>query len=141
MKPLHPGLRETWRGGKNIKENDMSGSLGPSELWVLAEEHPNAINDAAMSVEMPSSAASTRFSGVPTKYHNGACAFSFADGHSEIHKWRMPGAIPSITWAADTTANLGGALPPVLHDPDVLCLAHHTISICGAKQFHRVKLE
>ena len=25
---------------------------------------------------------------VPASYHNGACGFSFSDGHSEIHKWR-----------------------------------------------------
>jgi prepilin-type processing-associated H-X9-DG protein len=24
---------------------------------------------------------------VPATYHNGACGFAFADGHSEIHKW------------------------------------------------------
>ena len=23
----------------------------------------------------------------PASYHNGACGFSFADGHAEIHKW------------------------------------------------------
>ena len=23
----------------------------------------------------------------PASYHNGACGFSFSDGHSEIHKW------------------------------------------------------
>jgi prepilin-type processing-associated H-X9-DG protein len=23
----------------------------------------------------------------PASYHNGACGFSFCDGHSEIHKW------------------------------------------------------
>jgi prepilin-type processing-associated H-X9-DG protein len=25
---------------------------------------------------------------VPASYHNGACGFSFADGHSEIHSWK-----------------------------------------------------
>ena len=24
---------------------------------------------------------------LPASYHNGACGFSFADGHSEIKKW------------------------------------------------------
>jgi prepilin-type processing-associated H-X9-DG protein len=24
----------------------------------------------------------------PASFHNGACGFAFADGHSEIHKWR-----------------------------------------------------
>ena len=27
------------------------------------------------------------FVDVPASYHNGACGYGFADGHSEIHKW------------------------------------------------------
>ena len=27
---------------------------------------------------------------MPANYHNGACGFSFADGHAEIKKWRDP---------------------------------------------------
>ncbi|MBI4662708.1 MAG: hypothetical protein HY735_28170, partial [Verrucomicrobia bacterium] len=25
---------------------------------------------------------------LPGNYHNNACGFAFADGHSEIHKWK-----------------------------------------------------
>ncbi|EEF62997.1 hypothetical protein Cflav_PD5632 [Pedosphaera parvula Ellin514] len=25
---------------------------------------------------------------VPASYHDGACGFSFADGHAEMHKWQ-----------------------------------------------------
>jgi len=24
----------------------------------------------------------------PANYHNGACGYSFADGHAEVHKWK-----------------------------------------------------
>jgi prepilin-type processing-associated H-X9-DG protein len=27
---------------------------------------------------------------MPANYHNGACGFSFADGHAEIRKWLDP---------------------------------------------------
>jgi prepilin-type processing-associated H-X9-DG protein len=27
---------------------------------------------------------------MPANYHNGACGFSFADGHAEIKKWKDP---------------------------------------------------
>jgi prepilin-type processing-associated H-X9-DG protein len=30
----------------------------------------------------------------PASYHNGACGLNFADGHSEIHKWRDPRTTP-----------------------------------------------
>jgi prepilin-type processing-associated H-X9-DG protein len=29
-------------------------------------------------------------------YHNGACGFSYADGHSEIRKWRDPRTTPPL---------------------------------------------
>ncbi len=32
----------------------------------------------------------------PASYHNGSGGLSFADGHSEIHKWRDPRTIPPI---------------------------------------------
>jgi prepilin-type processing-associated H-X9-DG protein len=30
------------------------------------------------------------FVDIPANYHNGACGFALADGHSEIHKWVGP---------------------------------------------------
>jgi prepilin-type processing-associated H-X9-DG protein len=36
------------------------------------------------------------FYDLPGIYHNGACGFSFADGHSEIKKWRDPRTKPPI---------------------------------------------
>jgi prepilin-type processing-associated H-X9-DG protein len=32
----------------------------------------------------------------PANYHNGACGFSFADGHSEIKKWLDPRTSPAV---------------------------------------------
>ena len=57
---------------------------GPSMCWVLLDEHPDSINDDLFSVIMiPGSA----WTDVPASYHNGACGFSFADGHAEIKRW------------------------------------------------------
>ena len=69
-----------------IKEADLS-LLSPTLLWVLVDEHPDGINDAALGVQMASSLAQTFMVDFPASYHNGACGFAFADGHSEIHKW------------------------------------------------------
>jgi prepilin-type processing-associated H-X9-DG protein len=33
-------------------------------------------------------ATSAQIIDYPASYHNGACGFAFADGHSEIHKWK-----------------------------------------------------
>jgi prepilin-type N-terminal cleavage/methylation domain-containing protein/prepilin-type processing-associated H-X9-DG protein len=98
----------------------------PSDLWLLIDEHPDSINDAAFAVQMPTSPFNTSFIDVPAKYHNGACAFAFADGHAEIHAWLDAGVIAPVDWAADKSAALGGLTHPVPHDPDVLWLASHT---------------
>jgi prepilin-type N-terminal cleavage/methylation domain-containing protein/prepilin-type processing-associated H-X9-DG protein len=70
------------------KEAEM-GAQGPTKIWVLLDEHPDSINDAAFAVQMvePGNEAAARIIDFPASYHNGACGFSFADGHSEIRKW------------------------------------------------------
>jgi len=60
---------------------------GPANLWVLMDEHPNAINDSSMAVQC-GNGQGTRFVDFPANYHNGACGIAFADGHSEIKRWR-----------------------------------------------------
>jgi prepilin-type N-terminal cleavage/methylation domain-containing protein/prepilin-type processing-associated H-X9-DG protein len=56
---------------------------GPSMLWVLVDENANGLNDAAFSFGMEQ----PEWFDAPGSYHNKACGFAFADGHSEIHKW------------------------------------------------------
>ena len=56
----------------------------PSKLWVFVDEHPNSVNDAWM---MPIINDGKSFGDLSGSYHNGACGFGFADGHSEVHKW------------------------------------------------------
>jgi prepilin-type processing-associated H-X9-DG protein len=46
------------------------------------DENPDSINDPLMAISMVSSLVD-----FPAKYHAGAAGISFADGHSEVHKW------------------------------------------------------
>ena len=55
----------------------------PSQTWLTVDEHPDSINDAFFIV----SRTATAWGDLPASYHNGACGFSFADGHAEVHKW------------------------------------------------------
>ena len=70
----------------------------PTKTWVLADEHPDYINDPALGVVMttPSTLSSAVIWDVPASYHGGACGFSFADGHSVTHKWRGTAIQPAI---------------------------------------------
>lgn len=59
---------------------------GPAATWVYVDEHADSMNDAGC---FPPSSP-TSMPDVPAAYHNGACGFAFADGHSEIKKWVGP---------------------------------------------------
>jgi len=68
----------------------LSIIVQPAKCWVFVDEHPDSINDAAFAVQCQGAdqAGTARIIDFPASYHNGACGFAFADGHSEIHKWR-----------------------------------------------------
>jgi prepilin-type N-terminal cleavage/methylation domain-containing protein/prepilin-type processing-associated H-X9-DG protein len=92
-----------------FKEGDVI-TPGPSKLWLLTDENADGINDGAFGLIMPS-AGSSRWVDIPSKRHNNACAFTFVDGHAEIHKWRQPQNIPG---------ELNG---PKMNNPDFVTLA------------------
>jgi prepilin-type N-terminal cleavage/methylation domain-containing protein/prepilin-type processing-associated H-X9-DG protein len=86
----------------------------PSALWVLVDEDVKSINDAAFAVTM----VGNLFQDCPGSYHNLACGFAFADGHSEIKKWRDARI---AVWPVGEPYN-----PP---DPDVLWLQERTSAL------------
>ena len=65
---------------------------GPSNTFVILDESKNSINDGFFAVPMDTydrlNNPGKTFVDVPATYHNKAGSFSFADGHSEIHKWK-----------------------------------------------------
>jgi prepilin-type processing-associated H-X9-DG protein len=107
-KPGPPAIGDpvgsTWLSGTWVGNNLNNsvwrtyGTLGsmiwpvPSKLFVITDENPFSINDPDFIVAMGTpdangNATFTRFMDTPGSYHNGAVTISFADGHSEIHKW------------------------------------------------------
>ena len=85
---------------------------GPAGLFVLLDENARSINDAGFAVSMVESV----FKDGPGSYHCSACGLAFADGHSEIHKWKDPRTIawsgagvytppnPDVTWLQERTS-------------------------------------
>jgi len=59
-------------------------NVGPSDIWVFADDDPWTINDAAMAVI----AASPDTVDYVSPMHANSCGFAFADGHAEMHKWK-----------------------------------------------------
>lgn len=108
------------------KESDLV-IPGPSELWVLLDEHPDGINDGYFSFAMPPNAAVTDWIDGPASYHNGACAFAFADGHSEIHKWMNPAVFGGVNWNTEQAPEpIRSQWHDIANNADVLWLAHRT---------------
>jgi len=56
----------------------------PSQIFVFLDEHPDSISDGYFV----NRAYVWRWLDLPASYHNGATSFAFADGHSEMHRWR-----------------------------------------------------
>jgi prepilin-type processing-associated H-X9-DG protein len=66
----------------------LSGIQNASKTWVFVDEHPDSINDAAFANQCTrADTPQAQIIDFPANYHNGACGFSFSDGHSEIHRW------------------------------------------------------
>ncbi len=57
----------------------------PAMTWITLDEQADSINDGFFIL---SAVNATEWGDTPASYHNGACGFSFADGHAEVHKWR-----------------------------------------------------
>jgi prepilin-type N-terminal cleavage/methylation domain-containing protein/prepilin-type processing-associated H-X9-DG protein len=70
----------------------------PSNNWVMLDEHPDSINDGYF-LNNPGGNGNNRWGDGPATYHNGAGGLSFADGHSEIHKWLSPATRVPITYS------------------------------------------
>jgi len=84
------GQGEKWSGlGYTVSLKKMSdlANPAPSMTWVLMDEHPDSINDAMLYIDGRLNPASSSFNDIPSSLHNRACGISFADGHSEIHRW------------------------------------------------------
>jgi len=63
----------------------------PSKIFVfldMREDRVNWSNFMTMMNGYPNDPLQYHLGDLPGMYHALACGFSFADGHSEIHKWR-----------------------------------------------------
>lgn len=93
----------------------------PVMIWVVADEHPDSINDAGIAVQCALTNAQARIIDFPASFHAGAAGFAFADGHSEIHKWKDPRTMPPVTYTGTMPLNVASA-----NNPDVVWMQART---------------
>jgi prepilin-type N-terminal cleavage/methylation domain-containing protein/prepilin-type processing-associated H-X9-DG protein len=101
---------------------------GAAQTWVFIDEHPDSINDAGFFNPKGGGGAggSVQVVDVPATYHAGACGFGFADGHSEIHKWRgclSNGRVMAVHSRDGDYIN--NAVSAQFGDPDIHYLSYH----------------
>ena len=114
-----PGDPRTYLGNPVVRSVSMNGFIGgnwwdtdyfaymtlssmvrpgPVDTFVILDESKVTINDGffavgPMNTYDPYNPADMRFTDVPATFHNHAGSLSFADGHSEIHRWLDPRTI------------------------------------------------
>ena len=108
----------------------------PADIFVFLDEHPDSIDDGyfvervapdsdnySSSNGYPSDAPD-QWLDLPATYHNRATAMSYADGHSDLHRWAEPGTYrPPLPDAA----GLPIAIPPAQTEDFNWVLAHMSI--------------
>ena len=99
-------------GGVGIatKTSDLT-SPGPSRIFTFIDEHPDSINDASFMFDPGWPRGQERWRDLPASHHCGAGGLSYADGHSEIHKWRNQNGhtdwpVRYIEWGKSTDRNI-----------------------------------
>jgi prepilin-type N-terminal cleavage/methylation domain-containing protein/prepilin-type processing-associated H-X9-DG protein len=107
------GFGGTWKAYRKTSEMN---NPGPAMTFVLLDEREDSINDGFFVVKMQGwpDPAQTWMVDYPASYHNNSAGFAFADGHSEIHKWRDGRTMPPI---GTTDISLNFACP---NNQDVL---------------------
>jgi hypothetical protein len=72
---------------------------GPAKVFVFLDMREDSIDMGNFGTRMagwPNDPTQYGFYDLPGFYHHLACGFSFADGHSEIHRWRDARTIPAL---------------------------------------------
>ena len=102
------------------------GTPTPTRTFLFLDEREDVINWGNFATDMagfdPYSPSAYAFDqDLPGFYHNGACGFSFCDGHAEIHKWRDPRTTPPLVIGVAVSKTW-----PAPRDQDVRWLQEHT---------------
>jgi prepilin-type N-terminal cleavage/methylation domain-containing protein/prepilin-type processing-associated H-X9-DG protein len=89
---LNPETGVQWPVGRNYPKAGATKASdllvpGPAMTWVTVDEHPDSINDCVFQFNGGHPPSNFEWRDLPGSTHAGSCGFSFADGHSEIHKW------------------------------------------------------
>jgi prepilin-type N-terminal cleavage/methylation domain-containing protein/prepilin-type processing-associated H-X9-DG protein len=85
---LGPLAKEGMDAGYSIYRTQADyRNLKPSNAWIMLDEHEDSINGGGFVVDVIRRSSAAQLIDTPASYHNNACGFNFADGHSEVRRW------------------------------------------------------
>jgi len=104
-----------------LKTTDLSAP-GPAKTFVFLDQRWDQINWGSFVTDMtghPNSPAQYEVLDLPNLVHDSGCGLSFADGHTELHRWLDPRTTPPLFSISDV-ATLSSP-----NNPDVAWLQAH----------------
>jgi prepilin-type N-terminal cleavage/methylation domain-containing protein/prepilin-type processing-associated H-X9-DG protein len=121
--PLYYGTSQgVGHGAKKLMDLNKPG---PVNVFVVLDEHGDSINDGVFMLDPGYSRTGEHWRDLPGSYHNGAGSFSFADGHSEIHKWHG-GSLTAYSVLKKTyTSGAPWTVPSMSHSEDYEWMESH----------------
>ncbi len=103
---------------KHVIKFSELGYPSPADSFIHLDEHPDSINDAAWFPPRQN-----YWIDLPSGLHNGgACGFSYADGHADVHRWIgycATGVVRQVLYTWPYLPNMPG-------DPDLHWVSYHT---------------
>ncbi len=88
-------MEEHLRFRRLLKHTDISE---PVRIFVFLDEHPDEINDGNFFMHPDLEGRLTHWHDLPAYHHGNASSFSFADGHSGTHTWRLAAVRRKVTF-------------------------------------------
>jgi prepilin-type N-terminal cleavage/methylation domain-containing protein len=99
-----------WNGGSTYQTYQTTGAMsrpGPAMLWIFIDEREDGINDGWFATDPDNGQGVYTIVDYPASYHNRAGGLSFADGHSEIHRWKDARTMPALLPGQLLNLNVG----------------------------------
>ncbi|HTR42754.1 MAG TPA: prepilin-type N-terminal cleavage/methylation domain-containing protein [Pseudomonadales bacterium] len=94
-------FKGTWPAYYQVVKSSFMHFPGPSDCWVTTDEHPDYNDDCALFVNPADANTATsdnQFTELPGSMHSKSAGLSFADGHSEMHKWQGGVDTPGVKY-------------------------------------------
>ncbi len=115
-------LSRTWTKPSRYQLCEKSSQiLAPALMFVFLDEREDSINDGWYASDPDTK---WQIIDYPASYHGNACGYSFADGHSEIHRFRDARTMPVLKQGQNLQLNVN-----INGDQDILWMAQRAAGV------------